>query len=128
MYYRDPRKLFCLAAGILGIVLIGLGVFLLATGFSINAITIGTIVSGIVLLVVCGLSKCMRLHCLTCLLFLLITLFLIIAGILTILFTGSLIVALILIGLGIIALILDVVCLILKLCRITVDKGEPPFC
>jgi hypothetical protein len=126
MYYSDPRKLFCLAAGILGIALIGLGVFLLATGFSFEAVTIGTIISGIVLLVVCGLTKCMKLHCLACLLLLLITLFLIITGILTILFTGNLVVALILIGLGIIALILDVICLILKLCRVVIDNREPP--
>jgi len=125
MYFRDPRRLFCLAAGVLGIILIGLGVYLLATGFSFEAVTIGTIVSGIVLLVVCGLTKCMRLHCLACLLLLAITLFLIITGILTILFTGNIVVALILISLGIIALLLDVICLILQLCRVAVD---PPNC
>lgn len=125
MYFSDPRKLFCLASGILGIVLVGLGVFLLAFGFSFEAVTIGTIISGIVLLVVCGLTKCMKLHCLACLL-LLITLFLIIIGILAIFFTGSFIVALILIGLGVIALILVVICLILKLCRVAVDSKEPP--
>ncbi|NLO38490.1 MAG: hypothetical protein GX115_03320 [Ruminiclostridium sp.] len=126
MCYKDHRRLFCLAVGILGIFLIGLGVFLLATWFCFKAVTIGTIISGIILLVVCGLTKCVKLHCLACLLLLLITLFLVIIGILTI-FTGSFVVALILIGLGIIALILDVVCLILKFCRVAPDKGEPAY-
>jgi len=126
MCYKDHRRLFCLAVGILGIFLIGLGVFLLATWFCFKAVTIGTIISGIILLVVCGLTKCVKLHCLACLLLLLITLFLVIFGILTI-FRGSLVVALILIGLGIIALVLDVVCLILKFCRMTPDKGDPVY-
>lgn len=124
---KDPRKLFCLATGLLGFILIGLGVFLLATGFGFDAVTIGTILSGIVLLVVCGLTKCMKLHCLVCLLLLLIALFLIIIGILTIFRVLDLIVALILIGLGVIALVLLVLCLILKLCRVTIDKGEPTY-
>jgi hypothetical protein len=127
MYYSDPRKLFCLAAGILGVVLIGLGVFLLATGFSFEPATIGTIISGIILLIVCGLTKCMKLHCLACLLLLLITLFLVITGILAIFFSGSLVVAFILIGLGIIALFLGVICLILKFCRVAVDPKEPLY-
>ena len=128
MYYSDPRKLFCLAAGILGVVLIGLGVFLLATGFSFAPATIGTIISGIVLLVVCGLTKCMKLHCLACLLLLLITLFLVISGILSIFSPGGFVVAFILIGLGIIAFFLDVICLILKFCRVVVDPREPSHC
>lgn len=128
MYSSNPRKLFCLAAGILGVVLIGLGVYLLATGFSFTPVTIGTIISGIVLLVVCGLTKCMKLHCLACLLLLLITLFLVIVGFLSIFFGGGFIVAAILIGLGIIALILDVICLILKLCRVVIDPKEPSYC
>ncbi|MBP7175696.1 MAG: hypothetical protein KBA53_05685 [Thermoclostridium sp.] len=126
MYCKDPRRLFCLAVGVLGIVLIGLGVFLLAKGFCFEAVTIGTIISGIILLVICGLTKCRKLHCLACLLLLLITLFLIIIGILTI-FSGSLVLALILISLGIIALILDVVCLIIELCRVVPDKGGPAY-
>lgn len=127
MYNRDPRKWFCLAAGVLGIVLVGLGVYLLATGFSFEAVTIGTIISGIVLLAVCGLTKCMKLHCLACLLLLLITLFLLITGILTIFFTGNLVIALILISLSVIALILEVLCLILQLYRVTIEKGEPSY-
>lgn len=123
MYGNDPRRLFCLAAGVLGIVLIGLGLFLLTTGFSLTLITVGTILAGIVLLVVCGLTKCMKLHCLACLIMLLVTLFLIISGILTIISTEEIIIALVLISLGIIALILESVCLILKLCRVVVDKG-----
>lgn len=124
MFKNDTRKLFCFLASLLGVVLIGFGVFLLATGFGIEFITIGVIVSGILLLIAGCLGKCVKAPCLVCLLLTLITLFLIISGILALLFGGGLIVPLILIGLGILSLLLTVVCLIFNLCKVIVYKGS----
>lgn len=126
MFCKDIRKWFCLAAGILGIILIGLGVFLLADGFGFEAVIIGTIVSGILLLVICGLCKNKKLSCIACLLLILITLFLIITGILTIIFVFDLVVALLLIGLGIVTFVLVVICLIVKLSNVAIYKGGTP--
>lgn len=125
---KGDRKIFCLAAGILGIVLIGLGVFLFAASFG-TIITIGTIISGILLLVICSLTRCVRFHCLACLLLLLIGLFLVISGIVTLTGFGLIgfVTGLILIGLGIIALVLATICFILRLCCSDGDKGGPPY-
>lgn len=124
MFKNDCRKLFCIASNILGLVLIGLGVYLLATGFGLDFITIGTIVAGIVLLLFSCLTKCVKIPCLFCLLLTLISLFLIIAGILAILLLVEIIIGLILIGLGVISAILTALCLIINLCCVTVHKGH----
>ncbi len=108
MLFKPCNKFLCIASTLLGLILIGLGVFLLATGFGLAFITIGTIIAGILLLVLgCFIKKPVAL----CFLLALVTLFLIIVGILAILFAGALIIGLILIGLGIIALLLAVVCI-----------------
>ena len=90
-----------------------MGAFLLATGFSVTAITIGVIVAGVLLFAIGCLRKCLDLPGLLCLLLTLITLFLIIAGILAILFAAALVVGLILIGLGALAALLPI-CLIIR--------------
>ena len=111
---KDSNKNFCFAAGLLGLILIGLGVFLLATSFGLTFVTIGVIVAGILLLVLGCFGKCLKVSCLMCLLLTLITLFLIIAGILAIL-SGQVVIGLILIGLGVLTALLNVVCLIFSL-------------
>jgi hypothetical protein len=50
MFKNDCRKLICLASSILGLILVGLGVYLLVSGLGFAIITIGTIVAGVVLL------------------------------------------------------------------------------
>ena len=45
--YESLPKILCLGTTLLGLVLVGLGAFLLATGFSVTAITIGVIVAGV---------------------------------------------------------------------------------
>ena len=127
MLCKDAQRIFCLTAGLLGVVLIGLGVFLLATSFPLGIITIGTIISGIILLVICGLTKCARFHCLACLLLLLKGLILIISGILTLILIFDLVIGLILISLCIIALILTVICPVFRLCCNVGIKGGPPY-
>jgi len=111
-----------LLVGLLGLILIGLGVFLITQTFPIIAISIGTIIGGILLLLcVCCIPKCSHhLKLLCCILLIVLTLFLIITGILSIIFGPlpllGLIVGLILIGLGIVAFLLGLLCLIFKLC------------
>ncbi len=125
MLLKDSRTVFCFAAGLLGIALIALGIFLLFFPFCFSFVAIGTIIAGVLLLLVCCLSKCKKNLCWLCLLITLITLFLIISGILTLVLEG-LVVGLILIGLGILALLLNVVCLISKLCGKAVLKPAEP--
>jgi hypothetical protein len=119
---KEPLFLFCLASGLLGLILIGFGVFLLVTGFFLDFITIGSILSGIILLLICVLIRKMKTLCLVCLLLTLITLFLIIGGVLVIILSllTAFVTGLILIGLGILTLLLNVVCLILKICNIKI--------
>lgn len=115
MQTRNCNKILCLASVILGLILIGLGVFLLTSGFPIDAITIGVIVAGILLLVLGCFGKCFKFLCIFCVLLTLVTLFLIISGILALLI-GFLVIGLILISLGILTLILAAICFVLKLC------------
>ncbi len=110
------QRILCLGTLLLGLVLVGLGVFLLATGFGITTITIGIIVAGILLLAIGCLRKCLDFPGLLCLLLALVTLFLIITGVLAILFAGEIIIGPILIGLGVLALLLTVICLIFRCC------------
>lgn len=110
------KKLLCIGTIVLGLVLIGLGAFLLATGFPLSFITIGVIIGGILLLVIGCLGKCLRIPGLLCLLFALIALFLIIAGVLAIVLIFSIVIALILIGIGVLTLLLAVICLINTCC------------
>ncbi|MGI6086110.1 MAG: hypothetical protein ACOYIF_11875 [Acetivibrionales bacterium] len=114
------KKILCFATTVIGLILVGLGVFLLATGFAISFITIGVIVAGILLLVIGCLGKCLKIPGLLCLLLTLITLFLIIAGVLAI--SVSLIIGLILIGLGVLTMLLTVICLINSCCCIRDDQ------
>ncbi|MGI6123172.1 MAG: hypothetical protein ACOYIG_03140 [Acetivibrionales bacterium] len=51
------KRILCIGTIVLGLILVGLGAFLLATGFAIDAITIGVIVAGILLLVIGCLGK-----------------------------------------------------------------------
>ena len=85
---------------LLGLVLVGLGVFLLATGFGITTITIGIIVCRYFACYRLPACKCLDFPGLLCLLLALVTLFLIITGVLAILFAGEIIIGPILIGLG----------------------------
>ncbi len=116
------RKLLCVATTVLGLILIGLGVFLLASSFPLSFITIGVIVGGLLLLVIGCLGKCLRIPGLLCLLLTLITLFLIITGVLAIVLLFSIVIGLILIGLGVLTLLLTVICLINTCCCPSKDK------
>lgn len=127
MFIKDWCKIFCFVAGLLGLILIGLGVFLLATSFTLDFVTVGIIVAGILLLFL-GCTKCFKIPCILCILLALITLFLIIAGILAIL-AGQIVIGLILISLGVLTLLLTVVCLIFKICGTNCHPPEyPPGC
>lgn len=110
------RKILCFATTLLGLILVGLGVYLLATGFPLAFIVVGVIVAGILLLVIGCLGKCLRIPGLLCLLLTLITLFLIITGILAILFIGAIDIGLTLIGLGVLSVLLTAICLITRCC------------
>ncbi|NLB79747.1 MAG: hypothetical protein GX796_13170 [Clostridiaceae bacterium] len=118
------KKILCIGTTILGLILIGLGVFLLATGFPLSFITIGVIVAGILLLVIGRLGKCLKAPGLLCLLLTLITLFLIITGVLAIALLFALTIGLILIGLGVLTLLLTVICLINTCCCPFNDKPK----
>jgi hypothetical protein len=111
---KDTNRTFCMVSVVLGLILIGLGVFLLATMFPLDFITIGVIVAGILLLVFGCFRKCLRVSCWMCLLLVLIALFLIITGILAIL-SCQITIGLILIGLGVLAAILTALCLFFRL-------------
>ena len=116
------RKLLCVATTVLGLIFIGLGVFLLASSFPLSFITIGVIVGGLLLLVIGCLGKCLRIPGLLCLLLTLITLFLIITGVLAIVLISSIVIGLILIGLGVLTLLLTAICLINTCCCPSKDK------
>ena len=118
------KKILCFATTVLGLILVGLGVYLLATGFPLSFITIGVIVAGILLLVIGCLGKCLKIPGLLCLLLTLITLFLIITGVLAIVLIGSLVIGLIVIGLGVLTLLLTVICLINTCCCPFNDKPK----
>ncbi|NLL66925.1 MAG: hypothetical protein GX236_04395 [Clostridiaceae bacterium] len=120
------KRILCIGTIVLGLILVGLGAFLLATGFAIDAITIGVIVAGILLLVIGCLGKCLKIPGLLCFLLTLITLFLIITGILAILLVGSLVIGLILIGLGVLTLLFTVICLINTCCCPNYDRHGAP--
>jgi membrane-bound ClpP family serine protease len=122
MFSKCTNKFLCISAALLALVLIGLGVFLLATGFALEFITIGLIIGGILLLILCCCFKCLD-RCVLCLFLALITLFLIISGILAIFLAGAFVIGLILIGLGVIALLITVICLIERKCK---PKHYPP--
>lgn len=115
------KKLLCFATTVLGLILVGLSVFLLETGFPLNFITIGVIVGGLLLLVIGFLGKCLKIPGLLCLLLTLITLFLIITGVLAIVLIFSSVIGLILIGLGVLTLLLTVICLINTCCCTSKD-------
>ncbi|MDI9483758.1 MAG: hypothetical protein QM315_11320 [Bacillota bacterium] len=123
MFKNDCRKLICLASSILGLILVGLGVYLLVSGLGFAIITIGTIVAGVVLLVLSSVTKCIKVPCLFCLLLLIISIFLIIAGIISLLLV-DIVIGLIFIGLGVISTILTALCLFINLCCVTVHKGH----
>jgi len=123
MFKNDCRKLICLASSILGLILVGLGVYLLVSGLGFAIITIGTIVAGVVLLLLSCVTKCIKVPCLFCLLQLIISIFLIIAGIISLLLIDT-IIGLIFIGLGVISAILTALCLFINLCSITIHKGH----
>jgi hypothetical protein len=123
MFKNDCRKFICLASSILGLILVGLGVYLLVSGLGYAIITIGTIVAGVVLLVLSCVTKCIKVPCLFCLLLLIISIFLIIAGIISLLLV-DIVIGLIFIGLGVISAILTALCLFINLCSITVHKGH----
>ena len=123
MFKKDCRKIICLASSILGLILVGLGVYLLVSGLGFDIITIGTIVAGVVLLALSCVTKCIKVPCLFCLLLLLISTFLIIAGIITLLLV-DIVVGLIFIGLGVLSVVLTSLCLFINLCCITVHKGH----
>lgn len=118
------KKILCISSIILGLILIGLGVFLLASGFAIETITIGVIVGGILLLISGCIKKCTNIPGLLCILLTLVTLFLIISGILAIIFVGALLEGLILIGLGVLAALLTAICLINRCCCRDVYRAE----
>lgn len=126
MFAKDSRKLFCLLAGLLGLVLVGFGVFLLSI-FFFDFITIGTIVSGILLLVSCCITKCHKVPCIVCLILTIITLFLILSGVFSV-FIGALITGSILIGLGVLAALLTAICLIFQFCGVAILKCGPSPC
>ncbi|WP_097017598.1 hypothetical protein [Orenia metallireducens] len=109
MFANRDLSLFRLALIVLGFILLGFGVFL-ATQLSPNApvIAIGTILSGVFLLVDCCFRRCHSI--LLCLLLVVITLFLIISGILSLI--GATIIGIIFISLGIISLLLSVICFV----------------
>ena len=121
MFKKDCRKIICLASSILGLILVGLGVYLLVSGLGFDIITIGTIVAGVVLLALSCVTKCIKVPCLFCLLLLLISTFLIIAGIITLLLV-DIVVGLIFIGLGVLSVVLTSLFLFINLCCITVHK------
>jgi len=122
MFKNDCRKLICLASSVLGLILVGLGVYLLVSGLGFDIITIGTIVAGVVLLLLSCVTKCIKVPCLFCLLLLIISTFLIIAGIITLILVDT-VIGLIFIGLGVLSAILTSLCLFINLCGITVHRG-----
>jgi D-alanyl-D-alanine carboxypeptidase len=78
---------------------------------------------GVVLLVLSSVTKCIKVPCLFCLLLLIISIFLIIAGIISLLLV-DIVIGLIFIGLGVISTILTALCLFINLCCVTVHKGH----
>ncbi len=108
------KKMFCFSVSLMGLVLIGLGIYLLATSFALAYITIGTIVSGVLMLFFAFLPRCFKFPVLICLLLTIVTLFMLITGILAIL-AAETVIGLILIGLSVLTLLLNATCLIISL-------------
>ncbi|HLV09936.1 MAG TPA: hypothetical protein VKY40_07000 [Halanaerobiales bacterium] len=104
------RNTFCIIVAILGFILLGLGIYLITVDFALTVVSIGAVLSG-VLLLVCGCApNCLRHRPFICLLLVLVGLFLIITGILAIILVEELVIGLIVIGLGIISLLLGILC------------------
>lgn len=112
---RECRRILCIATGLLGLILVGLAVFLLATGSCLVGITVGLFVAGLILLFLGCFGRCLSVKWLLCWLLALIAVFLVIAGILTLL-TGAVVIGLILIGLGVLTAILAAICACCHLC------------
>ena len=108
--------------------MIGLGVYLLTTGFSLSYVTIGLIIAGLLALLSGCAGTCKKYTCLVCLLLTLITLFLFITGMISFIFAGVLVIPIILGSLGILAINLNTLCLILKFRRITVYGDSSGSC
>lgn len=125
---RECKRILCIASGLLGLILVGLGVFLLAAGIGSVGVTVGVFIAGLILLFLGCFGKCLSIKWLLCILLALIAVFLVIAGILTLL-TCPFAVGLILIGLGVLTAILAAVCVCCHLgcCRghDDNDDGEP---
>lgn len=105
---RCCSRSLLIAAGVLGFLLVVFGIVLIGLGVpGFVYVKIGTIVAGVLLLLLVGAFKFLRSQRILCYALVLVTLFLIIAGIIAL----TNIIGYILIGLGVIALILAVLCL-----------------
>lgn len=128
MFKKNIINLFCLLLSIFGVVLIGLGAYLLATYFALRFVTIGLIVAGVLALLSGCSGSCKKHSCLVCILLIIITIFLFIAAILSFLYAGALVIALVLIGLAILAINLTTICLFLKLRTVIVYSDSSGCC
>jgi len=104
---KSCRRPVLIASGILGFLLIVFGVVLLGLGLGPDFIIIGSIIAGVLLLLLLGVSQFLRNKRILCIALVLVALFLIIGGILAL--PG--VIGLTSIGLGVVAAILAVLCL-----------------
>lgn len=104
---RSCKRPVLIASGILGFLLIVFGVVLLGLGIGVDFIIIGTIIAGVLLLLLLGVSHFLRNNRILCFALVLVALFLIIGGIIA----PPGIIGLTSIGLGVVAAILAVLCL-----------------
>lgn len=96
---------FCIAVAIFALILIALGAFLITIAFA-APISIGLIVAGILLLISCCSKFVPQIVC--CILLVIVSLFLVVIGIISLL--SNLVIGIILIVLALLALILIVIC------------------
>lgn len=100
-------RAFLIAAGIMGFLLIVFGVVLLGLGITgYDYAIIGTVVSGLLLLITVGAYHLLHRKSILCVILALVTLFLVIAGIVAL----PSIIGYVLIGLGVASLVLTALC------------------
>ena len=105
---KSCKRPILIDSGILGFLLIVFGVVLLGLGITgFDFVIIGTIIAGVLLLLLLGVNHFLRNQRILCIALVLIALFLIIGGIIAL--PG--VIGLTMIGLGIVAAILAVLCL-----------------
>lgn len=104
---RSCKRPILIASGILGFLLIVFGVVLIGLGIvGFDFVIIGTIIAGVLLLLLLGVNPFLRDKRILCITLVLVALFLIIGGIIAL--PG--IIGLTMIGLGVVAAILAVLC------------------